>query len=153
MLSLRRAAAIVAMLLAGTACSSDDPSDLFEGQDTPTPNVLKGVYKLNIDEPGATIEIRLRFKSDEIVGAVRCTSKAEGGGTLEAGGTVPFDGDADAAAGSFTIDALVLEKNAPPFYCQAGLRAGTYDFKVEEFKLTLTTQEVVEPIIYAKVGD
>jgi hypothetical protein len=152
MLTWGRAAAFATILLA-TACSSDDPSELFGDQDAPTPNVLKGVYKLNVDEPGASIEVRLRFNEDEIIGAVRCVSKAEGGGTLEAGGTVAFDGDVEAQEGSFTIAALVLEKNAPPFYCQAGLRAGTYDFKLEELKLTLTAKDVVTPIIYAKIGD
>jgi len=151
MLSLGRVAGLAAILFAAAACSNDDPGDLFGDQDAPTPNVLRGTYKLNVDEPGATIEVRLRFNADEIVGAVRCTSKANGE-TLEAGATVPLETDVDAAEGEFTIDALVLERNNPPFYCQAGLRAGTYTFKVEELKLTLQTREVLTPLVYGKVG-
>jgi hypothetical protein len=151
MLAMRRAALAAAVLLSLTACSDDEPG-LFDGQAPATPNVLHGVYNLDIDDAGATIQVRLKFRDGSIDGGVRCTSKANGQ-TLEATGSVPLSADLNAATGSFTIEALVLQKDAPPFFCQAGLRAGKYDFKVEELRLTLNQEGVVTPLIYAKVGD
>lgn len=135
-------------------CSEDDsPDALFSPDDPPTPNILRGTYRLIVDEPGLTTEVRLRFTDDAVAGAARCDSKAKKGSTVIIGGDVELHTDAlDEASGRFDVVDLVLDKNVGDISCQAGLRAGTYDFQVEDLRLSLTSKDLPAPLIYEKVG-
>jgi hypothetical protein len=146
---------LAAAVLALTACSDAPPEErLFEDLPEPTPNKLAGVYQAVITDAGMTTEIRLEFLEGSVEGAVKCTPKNPKYPTLTAGGSATMQTDAlEAASGKITVDALTMEKTAEGVFCQAGLRAATYDFKVEELGLTLTTPNTPVALKYGKIGD
>jgi hypothetical protein len=145
---------VVLALLTLTACKSKSPDDKLYGDlDPPTPNTLKGVYQTVVTDEGMSTEIRLDFEKDTLLGAVRCTPKNPALGEVSVDGQTDLQTDAlDAATGQFTVAAFSMEKTVDTTFCQGGLRAATYDFKVEDLKLTLTTKEISEPLVYGKIG-
>jgi hypothetical protein len=149
-----RASLAVVALVACTGCS-DTPQELFEELDDPTPNKLDGVFRTVVEEAGMTTEVRLRFTSDKIIGIARCTPKNPKFPPIDAEGeTAASIEGLDGAEGSFTVDpAWEMTKIATPISCIAGLRRGTHEFKIEEFKMTVRAPDVIEPIIYTKIGD
>src|SRR5262249_30096583 len=97
---------------------------------------------------------KLEFKEGTLAGRVNCTPKSPKLQPVSVEGSTNLQTDAlDQAAGKFTVEAFSMEKTVGEFYCQGGLRAGTYDFKIVDLKLTLTLPNVSEPIIYTKIGD
>ena len=154
--SLSRLPLLAAVLLASAACSDDPPEEaLFEGEhDPPTPNKLRGLYKTVVEVSDMSTEVRLEFTDGALIGAVKCSPKSPALQPVSVGGQIPFQTDAlDAADGQFTIDALNMEKSVNQTTCQGGLREGTYKFKLEEFRLTLSLSSVPSDIIYTKIGD
>jgi hypothetical protein len=150
---------IVAILVLSSvaACSDEDvpePEDLFGSRPAASPNKLHGLYKVVAEEASKSTEIRLWFGEDSLVGAARCTPVSDKFQPITVGGKIKLETDGlDSASGQFTIGTLTMAKNVDEFYCEAGLRAATYDFKVEELKLTLTTPILADPLVYAKIGD
>lgn len=133
-------------------CGDDE---LFDELDDPTPGVLRGVYQNSSTDGNSDIDLRLRFDTDVITGAAQCrprnTAKFK---PMDIEGEVAMVGaNLDAAEGDFTIEALVMSQSQGDLYCEAGLRAGTYHYKVVDLQLTLTTKDVAFPLIYGKVGD
>lgn len=141
---------------AGAAgCKSKSPAEkLFADLPDPTPNQLSGVYKTIVEDAGLTTEIHLQFDSGTLTGAVHCTPKNPAFAPVEVDGSIGFDTNAlDQASGQFTVGDFQMEKMTDNVDCFGGLRGGTYDFKVEGLKLTLTTKSIPQPIIYTKIGD
>jgi hypothetical protein len=144
----------VLALFAVTACKDDlDPERLWDSLDSPDQNKLRGVYQLLTTDGNSNIEIRLRFTDHTVVGAVRCAPKNPKYEGVEATGTAQMGtNDLDAATGKFDVDALAMSKSQDPIFCEGGLAADTYDFKVEGLRLTLNRPKITEPIIYTKIG-
>jgi hypothetical protein len=142
------------LVLTICGCKKDPPEDALYGSlDPPDPNKLQGVYQLIVSDGGQTTEIRLDFEKDTLSGGVKCTPKNPAYAQITVGGSVALDtGVLEAASGKFTIESFQMEKLEDPIDCQGGLRGGTYSFKVEDLKLTLTLDGVPEPIIYGKLG-
>lgn len=152
----------VAALVVLSACSSDPstsddpptpaPETLFDSLPAASPNKLRGVWSTTQEQAGGTIEIRIRFIEKYIVGAAKCSPKA--GDAVIAGGTIGLDTTAlDAANGKVTIGSLVMDKKTDTVQCQAQVPGGSYDFTVEDAKLTLTMPNAAGSLQLAKVGD
>ncbi len=150
-------AAAVACFLSIVGCSDEaalDPETLFGDQRAPSPNRLRGVYKTVVEEPGVDVEIRLRFGEGFLAGAVMCTPTSKNYPPVSTDGKVEMEtGSIDNAAGQFTIPTLTMEKTVDPILCQAAIRGATYDFKLEELKLTLTLPGTQVELVYTKIGD
>jgi hypothetical protein len=149
------ALAVFGLSVTVSGCKKDPPDEaLFGDLDPPTPNKLKGVYQAVIDEAGMSTEIRLQFDSGTLEGALHCTPKNPAYAPISVGSQIDLStNDIDAASGTFTIDNFTMDKQVDVIDCQGGLRGGTYNFKVENLKLTLTLPGIAEPIIYGKIGD
>jgi len=151
------------------ACSSDAdsessssttgpaPETLFDTLPAPTPSKLRGVYQSTVEQPSGTVEIRLRFTEGNVVGAGKCTYKTAGVEPITVGGSVGVAAlDAatlDAASGKLTITTLDFQKTVGQATCRAGLQGGSFDFKVEEDKLTLSMPNAVNSLSFKKIGD
>ena len=149
---------VLVMAMAAAGCGDPDPpapETLFAGPAGASPNKLRGVFQAIVDEPGMSTEIRLRFAEGFLVGAARCTPKARGLAPIDVGGTVGMETDnLDDKSGSFSLPtALVMDKTVDGTSCQAGLRAGSYSFNIDELRLAVTPPAVVEPLLYGKLGD
>ncbi len=150
-----------AILFLSAACSENTQEkgeSLFEDLDPPTLNVLRGVYSATIDIPPAeSVEIRVRFTDGSIIGASKCVRAGEPVviATAEAGIDT---GGLDAATGKVAIQELLMKRdtqtaNGRLFVCEAGIAAATYDFKVEDDKLTLWIPGTKTERVFKKVGD
>jgi hypothetical protein len=156
----QRMMATVLLLLSSSVaagCAQDTQEKgeaLFDDLDPPSFNRLRGVYTTTVDlSPAETIEIRLRFTDDVIIGASKCTKS---GITVIATGEAELStGAIDAATGTVTLDDLLMSRPYAPGradLCEAGLRAATYNFRVEEDKLTLWVEGEMKRT-YRKIGD
>jgi hypothetical protein len=150
--------AAVALLLSLTGCAAKkdllDPGNLFGDADPATPNKLRGVYQLLSTDGNSNIEIRLRFTDHYVVGAIKCVPINPKFGPLDVGDKVNMGtDDLDAATGKFSVDTLSMTKDEDPIICEGGLVGDTYDFKVEDLRLTLKRPSVVTPVVYSKIGD
>jgi hypothetical protein len=147
-------------------CSSDSDSDspappapesLFDNLPGPSPNKLRGVYQTTVEQASGTVEIRLRFTQGYVVGAGKCTYKTAGVEPITVGGSVTVDAldnaTLDAATGKVTIQTLNFQKTVGNATCQAGLQGASYDFKVEEDKLTLSVPGAINSLSFKKIGD
>lgn len=151
----------VSVSLVGCSSDSSDtpapqPETLFDNLPAPSPNKLRGVYMSTVEQPSGTVEIRLRFTEGYVVGAGKCTFKAAGVDPIVAGGSVSVSLDnatLDAATGKLTMSNLTFQKTVGNATCQAGLQGASYDFKVEEDKLTLTAAGAVGALSFKKIGD
>ncbi len=143
---------VAAVLFTAVACSEDTQSKgeaLFEELDPPSPNKLRGVYNSTAEVSSAeTVEIRLRFTDDVLLGASKCI-KHNAPQVIATGETDLSTGGLDAATGKLTVQELVMKKD----FCEGGLPAGTYNFKVEEDKLTLWVEGSLNERTYKKIGD
>lgn len=132
-------------------CSS---GELFDDLDEPTPNVLRGVFQTSGTDGNFDIDVRLRFDDDVLTGAAKCRPRNPKFKEMDLEGEVPLEvSDLDAAEGEFTIPTLSMSADQGELICEAGLRAGTYSYKVEDRKLTLRNKDVAIDLIYGKVGD
>jgi hypothetical protein len=137
-----------------TACSDDPEEKLFGDLDPPTPNKLAGVWKNPVEEAGMVTEIRLEFTEDLIIGAVKCTPKSSKLSPVTVGGEIGWETNAlEAASGQFTVANFTMVKSENGVHCEGGLRGGTWDFKIEELKLTLTTPDLPVALTYSKIGE
>lgn len=149
---------LLALALLGSTqlgCSSDeDPEALFEELDDPTPNVLRGIYRVIVEDGNLTTDLRLRFTEDTLVGAAKCMPKNPAFSPMEVEATSAMSAtNLGGAEGDLTVDALDAVKEQRGLFCQLGFRAGTYKYKLEELKLTLTSPDIAVPLIYEKIGD
>lgn len=154
--------ALAALAVGSSGCASDDeeppppppPETLFDTLPPPSPNKLRGVYMVSVEQSSGTVEIRIRFTDGYVVGAGKCTFKDESIEPILAGGSVRAEISAlDAPTGKVTVPNLQFEKKTDRAVCQAGLQGAAYDFKVEEDKLTLTTPASVGELTFKKIGD
>lgn len=143
------AAAALLFLAACTQTTQEKGESLFEGLDPPTLNKLRGVYSSTANVSSSeTVEIRLRFTDGSVIGAGKCVKT--GAAPVVATAEAVLDTSAlDAPTGKLSVQELLMKKDT----CEAGLPAATYDFKVEEDKLTLWIQGQTNERIYKKIGD
>jgi hypothetical protein len=154
--------AIVALTVGSSGCASDEeepppppsPETLFDTLPPPSPNKLRGVYMVSVEQSGGTVEIRIRFTDGYVVGAGKCTFKDASIEPIITGGSVRAAiSSLDAATGKVTVPDLQFEKKTDRAICQAGLQGAEYDYKVEEDKLTLTSPKSVGELTFKKIGD
>lgn len=159
--TLRGAALAAALVLVG--CSDDpagntpppppEPETLFDALPAATPDTLRGVWGAVQEQEAGTIEMRVRFMEDYVVGAAKCTPAGGSASVIAGGSTGLVASDLDASAGTIEFATLGLIATDDAIRCEVTIPGGTYDFAIEDGGLTLTTSTARLAIPFTKVGD
>jgi hypothetical protein len=156
---LFRASAASLLVLAACSSSDDgsappDPVKNFDPLPAATPGKLRGVWETKQEQAQGTIEVRIKFTDGFAVAAARCTYTVAGAPpAILAGTSVSLTTTAlDAPTGTFTIPAIEFQKQDGQAVCLLKVAGSTYDFKVEDTKLSATGAGVALPQL-TKVGD